>query len=177
MADRPLYCAPAMIRAELPLDLPGNAFSDEAFEERIALWSGYIDDYLASVYDVPFEEFPATPASVQVACTLLVTYYSYIVAGLPSEKEDPRQSLWGRAHDILDKINARQLTLTDMDGDPATNPKRSTLAMMIGASQSPASMLSQDWHFGPLRGRWRSAGGDFHGGFRPDSGDGGPESP
>ena len=72
MVNRPLYCSPAMIQAELPLDLPAGAFDNADLEQRIALWSGYIDDYLAGQYEVPFPGFPVTPATIQVACVLLV---------------------------------------------------------------------------------------------------------
>lgn len=177
-AGRPLYCSPGMVSTELPIDLPANAFGNEDFIQRISMWSGYIDDYLSAVYNVPFKGFPQTPSTIQVVCKLLVTYDSYILAGLPSEKDDPRQSLWGRAHDLLDKIAARQITLTDNDGDATTNPERSTLPMSIGPANGPASFAEQAYALGPIRGRF----GDqshrfFEGGYGVPSTDGGLEIP
>ena len=158
---RPLYCSSEAIRAELPIDLPAGAFDQQDFETRIALWSGYIDDYLSGQYEVPFAPYPVTPAMIQVACVLLVVHYSYIISGVPTEKEDPRQSLWGRAHDILDKIKNREVVLTDNDGDPLTNPERSTLPMEIGPARGPASMAAQALFLGPLRGRWGGQGSAY----------------
>ena len=176
---RPLYCSPGMVSTELPLDLPATAFGNEDFVRRIEMWSGYIDDYMSSVYEVPFATWPATPSTIQVACKLLVTYDSYVLAGLPSEKDDPRQSLWGRAHDLLDKIKGREITLTDNDGDPLTNPTRSTLPMGIGPANGPASFSAQAGALGPIRGRWGGSHEFFEGGYGVASldGDGGREIP
>lgn len=175
---RPLYCSVDMVRAELPIDLPTGAFENDDVERRIALQSGYIDDYLSGQYEVPFRDFPQTPASIQLACILLVVHYSYIISGVPTEKEDPRQSLWGRAHDILDKIRSREIILTDNDGDPLTNPVRSTLPLGLGAARGQASMTAQAFALGPMRGRWYSGmvGGGYAGGY-PIQGDDGWEEP
>lgn len=174
--SRPLYCSEAMIRGELPMDLPSGAFDGGDMTLRIALWSGYIDDYLSGQYVVPFDAYPVTPSTIQVACLLLVVHYSYIISGVPTEKEDPRQSLWGRAHDILDKIRDKHIILTDNDGDPLTNPLRSTLPLMIGGSTSPASLASQSYLLGPIFGqRYTQIGGGYAGGYPLWSTDG-PEA-
>jgi hypothetical protein len=172
---RPLYCSEAMVRSELPIDLPSGSFDSADLTQRIAMWSGFIDDYLAGQYDVPFSAFPFTPSTITIACILLVVHYSYILAGVPTEKEDPRQSLWGRALDLLDKVRDRTIILTDNDGDPSTNPARSTLPLMIGPSQSPASLMSQRFLLGPTMGQYATYSGSYQGGYAVWAGDDVPE--
>lgn len=162
--SRPLYATTEMLRAELPTDLPAGAFDFSDLSTTIALWSGYIDDQLSGQYEVPFSPYPQTPPMVTVACVLLCTYYAYIKAGLPSEKDDPRTSLWGRAHDILDQIKRREVVLTDADGDPLTNPERSTPPLTIGPARGVASLWGQEVALGPVGG----GGGRFGYRVSPD---------
>lgn len=177
--SRPLYCSEDMIRSELPIDLPSGSFTSDEVTGRVGMWSGFIDDYLAGQYTVPFAAYPQTPSSVTIACIYLVVHYSYILAGVPTEKEDPRQSLWGRAIDLLDKIRDRTLILTDNDNDPNTNPARSTLPLMIGPSTTPGSLMSQQFLLGPTFGqRGQVYGGlpyNGYGGYTVYAGDDVPE--
>jgi len=138
------YTAPDRVRRFLPLDIDGATFADAELNEYITTWSGYVDDYLNSVYKVPFPDYPSTPPMITQATEWLVVYDLYIRSGMATDKEDGRLSLWKRSHEILDKIKTREITLTGTGtltiSEPAIVP--------TGPALGPLSFQNQNQNLG-----------------------------
>lgn len=145
--ENPLYCAVADAQADLPLDLPAT-LSETKIEKAIAKWSRYVDDYLAGQYQIPFPGYPNTPGSVSMATAMLTTWWLYVNAGMSSEKDDSRQGLWNRAHEMLDKIKAREIILGS--GEDLNGAVRESPPLITGGGKSRASWAVQERELGPV---------------------------
>lgn len=143
----PLYCAVDDIRVYLPLDLPTNLDPD-MIEVRIGKESRYVDDYLAGQYQIPFPGYPNTPGSISKATEMLVVYWLYVSAGMSSEKDDPRQNLWTRAHKILDQIRTREIILGS--GENLQGITLESSPLITGGATGPASLTNQEYALGPV---------------------------
>lgn len=143
----PLYTDPSQIHTYLPLDLPSSTLSDTVIQGAIEKWSRYVDDYVAGVYQVPFLPYPQTPGAITVATEMLTVYWLYVMMGMSSEKDDSRQSLWRRAHEILEKIRNLEIVL-DVSPDATDGVLRSTGPLPIGPGNNPMSLARQSLEMG-----------------------------
>lgn len=147
----PAYTTPNALRSYLPLDLP-STLNNSLLSATIERWSRYVDDYLASVYRVPFPNYPATPGMITVITEMLSIYWLYVVMGMSSEKDDPRQSLWKRAHDLLEGLRSMAITIDKVPG-AEDNILRSTGPMTAGPAKGAASMANQARELGSPHGK------------------------
>ena len=160
----PLYTAPSQVRIFLPLDLP-SSLTDDTLNAAIERWSRYVDDYVAGVYKVPFAAYPDTPGAISAATEMLTVYWLYVMMGMASDKEDPRQSLWRRAHEILERIRNLEIVL-DIASDATDGVLRSTGPLATGPGQNPMSLSRQGAELGPPHRR--TLGGTPLGWLPPD---------
>ena len=100
-----------------------------------------MDDYVAGVYKVPFAAYPDTPGAISAATEMLTVYWLYVMMGMASDKEDPRQSLWRRAHEILERIRNLEIILDGV--------LRSTGPLAAGPGQNSMSLSRQEAELGP----------------------------
>lgn len=137
----PLYTDTQSVLAYLPVDLSPNLHTP-IIQGVINRWSRYVDDYLASVYRVPFAPYPQTPGMITVITEMLTVYWLYVMSGMSSEKEDPRQSLWTRAHDLLNRLRSMEITIDKVPGGEDLI-LRSTSPLMAGPAKGAASLTNQ----------------------------------
>ena len=136
----PLYTNTQSVLTYLPQDIGGVNPVD--INGVINRWSRYVDDYLASVYRVPFAPYPNTPGMITVITEMLVVYWLYLMAGMAPEKDDPRQSLWTRAHDLLNRLRSMEITIDKAPGGEDLI-LRSTAPLVTGPGKNAASFLNQ----------------------------------
>jgi len=139
----------------LPTDLDGLSFNDPVYLREIDDWSRYVDDYLNSVYVVPFPDYsatPSTPRMITLITELLVVYDLYVRAGMAADKEDPRVNLWVRAHQMLDNLRNKLVTLAGADED-GSGIKTVPAVQETGPGTGPMSFAAQNRELGPPHGR------------------------
>lgn len=139
-----LYAGVAQVKAYLPLDI--YTISDDDIEAIIQVNSRVVDDYIAAQYQIPLPEYPQAPGTVNKIVIWLTVYDLYIKAGMASEKDDPRQSNYKRAHEMLEEIRDRKIILGS--GENKYGLEDEALPILTGPGRGPASWLRQERELG-----------------------------